>query len=358
MREWYATTAINTPTLRSHAYGLLHTILGQAIRDALLRSNPCHIRGAENAKRTKKIKPATLPELEKLTAAMPERYRAMVLLASWCGMRFGELAELRRGDVDVQFGVIRVRRGVVRAGGEVIVKKPKSDAGVQDIAIPPHLTPPQDTEHTSGVLMVDLVSAQAVPDQPSQRGNQQQCDHADREQLGVRRDERDPAEVEAHAEQPGGPVDGTRDVVDGEPPPRHSGDADHRCEGTDHGPEARQDHRLGSVLCEERLGAFRVVTGEEPRLGAAEHPRSETASEDVPQLIAGHRSEQQAHRDQPERELEEAAGARHSEGEQKGIAGQEDPTRRPVSANTMPIATSSAIGPRTRRKGVKAAIMT
>jgi len=141
VREWYATTAIDTPTLRSHAYGLLRTILGQAVRDELLRSNPCHIRGAGNAKRAKKIKPATLPELEQLTAAMPERYRAMVLLASWCGMRFGELAELRRSDVDVKLGVIHVRRGVVRTGGEVIVKKPKSDAGVRDIAIPPHLIP-------------------------------------------------------------------------------------------------------------------------------------------------------------------------------------------------------------------------
>lgn len=139
VREWYATTAINTPTLRSHAYGLLRTILGQALRDELIRSNPCHIRGAGNTKRAKKIQPASLAELEKLTAAMPERYRAMVLLASWCGMRFGELAELRRNDVDVKVGVIRVRRGVVRAGGEVIIKKPKSDAGVRDIAIPPHL---------------------------------------------------------------------------------------------------------------------------------------------------------------------------------------------------------------------------
>lgn len=141
VRRWYAVTANDRPTLRSHAYGLLRTILGQAVRDELLRSNPCHIRGAGNVKRAKKIEPASLAELEALTAAMPERYRAMVLLASWCGMRFGELAELRRGDVDLKLGVIRVRRAVVRADGEVIVKKPKSDAGIRDVAIPPHLLP-------------------------------------------------------------------------------------------------------------------------------------------------------------------------------------------------------------------------
>jgi integrase len=120
---------------------VLRTILGQAVRDQLIRSNPCHIRGGGNAKRVKKIKPATLAELEAVVGAMPERYRVMVLLASWCGLRFGELAELRRGDVNTKSGTIHVRRGVVRADGKTLVKKPKSDAGVRDVAIPPRLLP-------------------------------------------------------------------------------------------------------------------------------------------------------------------------------------------------------------------------
>ena len=55
---------------------------------------------------------------------MPERYRLMTLLAAWCALRFGELAELRRGDVDTKAGVLHIRRGVVRAAGQVIVKRP------------------------------------------------------------------------------------------------------------------------------------------------------------------------------------------------------------------------------------------
>jgi hypothetical protein len=70
VREWHATTALDTPTLRSHAYGLLRTILGQAVRDELIRSNPS-IRGGGNAKRVKKIKPATLAELEAVVGALP-----------------------------------------------------------------------------------------------------------------------------------------------------------------------------------------------------------------------------------------------------------------------------------------------
>ena len=141
VREWYATTALDRPTLRAHAYGLLRTVLGQAEREGLITRNPCHVRGAGNTKRAKKIKPATLPELEAIVAAMPERYKVMTLLAAWCGLRFGEMTELRRGDVNTRDGILHIRRGVVRAAGETIVKKPKSDAGVRDVAIPPHLLP-------------------------------------------------------------------------------------------------------------------------------------------------------------------------------------------------------------------------
>jgi integrase len=65
----------------------------------------------------------------------------MVLLASWCAMRVGELAELRRGDIDVKNGIIHIRRAVTRADGVTIVSTPKSDAGTRDVAIPPHRMP-------------------------------------------------------------------------------------------------------------------------------------------------------------------------------------------------------------------------
>lgn len=141
VREWYMQLDKSRPTLRAHAYGLLRTILGTAVTDEQISSNPCHIRGAGNTERTKQIRPATLAELEAITQAIPEKYRPMVLLSSWCALRFGELIELRKKDIDLNAGVIHVRRGVVRAGGQVIVGTPKSTAGSRDVAIPPHLIP-------------------------------------------------------------------------------------------------------------------------------------------------------------------------------------------------------------------------
>lgn len=76
-----------------------------------------------------------------LVEHMPDRYQALVLLGAWCGLRFGEMAELRRADLDLATGVVHVRRGVVRITGQVSVGTPKSAAGVRDVAIPPHLLP-------------------------------------------------------------------------------------------------------------------------------------------------------------------------------------------------------------------------
>lgn len=72
---------------------------------------------------------------------MPERYRAMVLLGAWCGLRFGELTELRRRDVDLEDARLHVERAVTRVNGEMIVGDPKSEAGKRRVTIPPHLLP-------------------------------------------------------------------------------------------------------------------------------------------------------------------------------------------------------------------------
>ncbi|WP_068274774.1 tyrosine-type recombinase/integrase [Aldersonia kunmingensis] len=151
VRDWHTGLGNSTPTMRAHAYGLVRTILASAASEGRIAANPCHIRGAGSAKRVHKIRPASLAELQALTAAMPENQQAMILLASWCALRFGELTELRRKDIEiteekdgdetVKVGVIRVRRAVVRVSGEFKVTTPKSDAGIRDVAIPPHLIP-------------------------------------------------------------------------------------------------------------------------------------------------------------------------------------------------------------------------
>lgn len=141
VRAWFATLDAAKPTQRAHSYGLLRAIFTTAVSDDLVPANPCRIRGAGSARKQHKTRVASLPELEALVEAMPDRYRPMVLLAAWCGLRFGELTELRRKDIDVDDLRIHVERGVARVNGKMIVGDPKSEAGRRTVTIPPHLLP-------------------------------------------------------------------------------------------------------------------------------------------------------------------------------------------------------------------------
>jgi integrase len=141
VRAWYANLDATSPTRRAHTYSLLRTMLASAVDDDLIAANPCHIRGAGSTTRVHRIEPATLAELETIVSALPPRYALMVLLASWCALRWGELTELRRSDIDLKAGKIMIRRAVVPVAGKTIVGTPKSAAGVRDVAIPPHLLP-------------------------------------------------------------------------------------------------------------------------------------------------------------------------------------------------------------------------
>jgi integrase len=142
VRNWYTALGPNAPTRRAHSYALLKTIMGTAVSEQLITSNPCVIRAGGITQTVHKTRPATLQELALIVEHMPDRLRLAVLIAAWCGLRMGEIFELRRGDIDLTDRVIRIRRAVARVPGEPpIVGTPKSAAGVRDVSIPPHLLP-------------------------------------------------------------------------------------------------------------------------------------------------------------------------------------------------------------------------
>lgn len=63
------------------------------------------------------------------------------MLGGWCALRFGELAALRRCDLDLKTGVVHVRQAVTTVRGQTLVGEPKSDAGRRTVTIPPHIVP-------------------------------------------------------------------------------------------------------------------------------------------------------------------------------------------------------------------------
>ncbi|TQN33488.1 site-specific recombinase XerC [Haloactinospora alba] len=116
------------------AYRLLRAILNTAVRDRLIRENPCQIEGAgqENSEERPVL---SVSEVFKLADAIKPRYRALVLLATFGSLRWGELAGLRRRHLDVDKGTVTVRE-TVHDVGELVKGTPKSRAGYRTVQLP------------------------------------------------------------------------------------------------------------------------------------------------------------------------------------------------------------------------------
>ncbi|SBS78218.1 putative prophage phiRv2 integrase [uncultured Mycobacterium sp.] len=141
VRQWHADLGTVHPTRNAHAYALLHAICATAVQDEVLDANPCRIRAAMQTKRKREVDVLTPAQVDKLAAKMPAELRASVILAAWCGLRWGETAELRRKDVSADCSVLRVHRAVTYRSGVFTIGEPKTSAGIRDVAIPPHIRP-------------------------------------------------------------------------------------------------------------------------------------------------------------------------------------------------------------------------
>lgn len=144
VRDWHTALGRSTGnTARAQAYRLLRTLCNQAVRDTELQSNPCQIRRAATVTAPERTAP-TLAQIHALAEAVPARYRAMVLVAAYGGLRFGELTALTRADVTIPAQgppTVTVRRAMHRLNGTWITGSPKTDAGRRVVALPPFLSP-------------------------------------------------------------------------------------------------------------------------------------------------------------------------------------------------------------------------
>lgn len=86
-------------------------MLNTAVKDRLIRENPCQIDGA-GLEDTEERPVLSVSEVFELADAIKPRYRSLVLLATFGSMRWGELAGLRRRHLDLDARTVRVRETV------------------------------------------------------------------------------------------------------------------------------------------------------------------------------------------------------------------------------------------------------
>jgi integrase len=124
------------PSTIEVVYSFLAGIFRAAVRDRLIVASPCTgVRLPKPA--PKRVEPLATERVEALIAAMPERYRALVVLAAGTGLRQGEAFGLELAAVDFLRRTLEVRQQIVTMPGQVpYLAPPKTPASYRTIPLP------------------------------------------------------------------------------------------------------------------------------------------------------------------------------------------------------------------------------
>jgi integrase len=118
----------------------VNRLLRAVMNTAVVGRNPCRIKGP-GVEPTPERPVIGVEAVLALADAVPERYRALILLATFGSLRWGELMGLRKSDIDLNEATVSIERFVVEVGGGLVAKEPKTAAGVRTIALPRSLMP-------------------------------------------------------------------------------------------------------------------------------------------------------------------------------------------------------------------------
>jgi integrase len=117
-------------------YSFLAGIFRAAVRDRLIAATPCiDIRVPKQE--PKRVEPLATEQVEALIAAIPERYRALVILAAGTGLRQGEAFGVEVEAVDFLRRTLEVRQQLVTMPGQApYLAPPKTPASYRTIPLP------------------------------------------------------------------------------------------------------------------------------------------------------------------------------------------------------------------------------
>jgi integrase len=156
VRAWAAELSARglAPATVQKAYQLLGKVMGAAVDAGMLAQSPCRRVPLPKVER-EEMRFLTPAEVATLADAIQPRYRALVLVGAYGGLRIGELAGLRRSRVDLLRGTVTVAEVVVEVRGVLHMGPPKTRASRRTVGLPrfvveelaAHLDSPGDPEH-------------------------------------------------------------------------------------------------------------------------------------------------------------------------------------------------------------------
>ena len=142
LEEWIVTLKDKglAPSTIAKIRGLFHTMLKAAVKSGYLARNPMAdvetVTVGDSEQRF-----LSIAEVEALADAIDPRYRLMILIGAYCGLRFGEVLALRVGDFDLADSTVSVSGTMRKRSGVGWYRHPgtKSKAGLRTVTIPASL---------------------------------------------------------------------------------------------------------------------------------------------------------------------------------------------------------------------------
>jgi Phage integrase, N-terminal SAM-like domain len=126
VRAWVAELSARglAPATVQKSYQLLGKVMGAAVDAGMLAQSPCRRVPLPKVER-EEMRFLTSAEVATLADAIQPRYRALVLVGAYGGLRIGELAGLRRHRVDLLHGTVTVAEIVVEVRGVLHIGPPR-----------------------------------------------------------------------------------------------------------------------------------------------------------------------------------------------------------------------------------------
>jgi integrase len=117
----------------------LAKLFGAAVDAGYLAMSPCRRIPLPRIER-EEMRFLNAEEVARLADAIDPRYKALVLVGAYGGLRIGEMAGLRRRHVDVLRGIVEVSEIVTEVGGIIRVGPPKTRAARRRVTLPRRVT--------------------------------------------------------------------------------------------------------------------------------------------------------------------------------------------------------------------------
>lgn len=125
---------LSASTTRKNVFAL-RRMMQAAVRQGLIKTNPAEHISLPSPKCSEQ-RFLTKEEVTRLSEVIKPRYKAMVLVAAYGGLRFGELCALRRQDVDPMRSTVKVSQTLMDVNNRVSFGPPKTKASVRTVTIP------------------------------------------------------------------------------------------------------------------------------------------------------------------------------------------------------------------------------